>query len=384
MKRSVLAGLAVAMLVLAGNARAQEPPKDPDVFRIGALLAMSGKGDWYGKVMSQGIHLAIDEINADGGIDGIPLEVVIVDHESGLAEPAVAGMHRLINLYGVEAVLTSYSPPTLAVAPIADEQGILLLNGGGVSAKMIGASKYLFHNRSLSSDLGRAAARYAHSEGLKRMAQLAWKTAAGESVVKVVGPYWKQQGGEVVATEWMKPGEANIDTQIAKIRSSNPDWVALWLFSPDPGLAMKRIRQFGMDVPVIGIEYTPDVQKLGGEYMEGYHYTSDYFKPSDEYPWSQQFAKSYKEKYGEEPGFYAANYYEGVYVIAEAIRRARAEGGDYWEGARLASAIRENPTFKSIYGGEMTFQENGVAQKRVALFRVDNGMKKFVKYISLE
>lgn len=383
MKRAFLGWLA-AGLVAAGGAQAQEAPKDPEVFKIGAILAMSGKADWYGKVMSQGIQQAVDEINAEGGIDGIPIEAVIEDHKSGVAKEGVSAMNRLLNLHGVEAVLTSFSPPTLAIAPIADEKGILLLNGGGVSTALVGASKYLFHNRSLASDLGKAAAKHANEQGLERLAQLAWKTDAGESVIAAVEPYYKDVGGEIVATEFMEVGAPNIDTQVAKMRASNPDWVGLWLFSPDPGLAMKKVREFGMDVPVIGIEYTDDVQKVGGKHMEGYEYTSDYFTPSDEYPWSQQFAQGYNERYGADPEFYAANYYEGIYVIAEAIRRAREEGGDYWDGAKLAEEIREDPTFDSVYGGEMTFQENGVAQKRVALFEIKDGENQFIRYVTVE
>jgi len=382
MRRRLSAWIAAGAMALAGIAQAQEAPKDPEVFRIGAILAMSGKADWYGKVMSQGIQLAVDEINAKGGIDGIMLEAVIEDHKSGVAKEGVAAMNRLMNLSHVQAVLTSFSPPTLAIAPIADEKGILLLNGGGGSTALIGASKYLFHNRSLASDLGRAAAKRALELKLARMAQLAWKTDAGDSVVAAVEPFWTSNGGEVVASESMEVGAPNIDTQIAKIRAANPDWVALWLFSPDPGLALKKIRQFGMDVPVIGIEYNADIQKVGGKYTEGYEYTSDYFTPTD--PWSEQFAKAYAERYGEAPEFYAANYYEDVYVVAEAIRRARAKGGDYWNGAKLAEAIRENPSFDSVYGGTMTYQDNGVAAKRVALFRVENGESKFQTYLSAE
>jgi len=382
MRRTLVAWIAAAAVALTGAAQAQEAPKDPEVFKIGAILAMSGKADWYGKVMSQGIELAVDEINAKGGVDGIKLEAVIEDHKSGVAKEGVAAMTRLINLNHVQAVLTSFSPPTLAISPIADEKGILLLNGGGVSTALIGASKYLFHNRSLATDLGRAAAKRAGELGLKRMAELAWKTDAGDSVVAAVEPYWKDKGGEVVASESMEVGAPNIDTQIAKIRASNPDWVGLWLFSPDPGLALKKMGQFGMKVPVIGIEYNADIQKVGGKYTEGYEYTSDYFTPTD--PWSKQFAEGYEKRYGEAPEFYAANYYEEVYVVAEAIRRARAKGGDYWNGAKLAAAIRENPTFDSVYGGTMTYQDNGVAKKRVALFRVEGGESHFEQYISPE
>jgi len=381
MKRTLLIWLAAGMLTFSA-ASAQEAPKDPEVFKIGAILAMSGKADWYGKVMSAGILQAVDEINAKGGIEGIKLEAVIEDHKSGVAKEGVSAVTRLINIHNVQAVLSSFSPPTLAIAPIADEKGILVLNGGGVSTAMVGASKYLFHNRSLASDLGRAAAKRANELGLKRLAQLAWKSDAGESIIAAVEPYWKSKGGTITATEFMEVGAPNIDTQVAKIRASNPDWVGLWLFSPDPGLALKKIREFGLRVPVIGIEYNEDIQKIAGKHSDGYEYTSDYFTPSPEFPWSQQFAENYKKRTGEDPEFYAANYYEAVYVVAEAIRRARTKGGDYWNGAKLAAAIRENPEFDSVYGGKMVFQENGVAKKRVALFRVKDGKSEFVSYIT--
>lgn len=382
MKRKLMTWLAAGLMAVGGAAHAADAPKDPEVFRIGAILAMSGKADWYGKVMSQGILQAVEEINAKGGIDGIKLEAVIEDHKSGVAKEGVAAMNRLMNLYDVQVVLTSFSPPTLAIAPIADEKGILLLNGGGVSTALVGASKYLFHNRSLASDLGRAAAARANDLGLKKMAQLAWKTDAGESVIAGVEPYWKNLGGTVVATEFMDVGAPNIDTQAAKIRASNPDWVALWLFSPDPGLAIKRVREFGMQVPIIGIEYTDDIAKGAGKFIEGYEYTSDYFTPSA--GWSKSFSDGYQQRYGAAPEFYAANYYEAVYVAAEAIRRARAKGGDYYQGDKLAAEIRENPVFDSVYGDTMTYQDNGVATKPVALFKVEDGKPVFQKYVKAQ
>lgn len=380
MKRTLIGLLAAGFLATAaGQATAQ----DPETYTIGAILAMSGSGDWYGKVMSQGIRLAVDEINEDGGIDGIPLEAVFEDHKSGVAREGVAAINRLINIHDVQAVFSSFSPPTIAIAPIVDEHGILVLNGGGVSTAMIGISDNLFHNRSLATDLGRAALTYANEQGYERMAQLAWRTDAGESIVAAAEPFWKEKGGEVVATEYMDQGSSNIDTQIAKIRASNPDFVGLWLFSPDPGTAVRRAREFGLEMPMIGVEYTSDVQEIGGRHMEGYLYTSDYFTPTDEF--SQAFQEAYTERYGEAPEFYAANYYEGVYVIAEAIRRAKAEGGDdYYDGANLARIIREQPTYPSVYGGEMTYQENGVAQKSVALFEIKNGESEFQRYITAE
>jgi len=375
---------AFAALALAGAVAAQQPPKDPKVYKIGAILAMSGGASFYGTVMSQGIKQAVDEINAKGGVNGIPLEAVIEDHKSGNAQEAVSAMNRLITINDAKIVMTSFSAPTQAIAPLADQHNVLLLNGGGVSNNLVGVSKYIFHNRSLAADLGLAAAAYLQSTGAKKLAVLHWKNDAGDSVVRAVTPYWTKHGGTIVATEAVPQGATNMDTQIAKIRAANPDAIGLWMFNPETGLAVKRIREFGMKQPVIGIEYTANDAKIAGALGEGYLFINDYFEPSADQPWSQRFAEGYEKRYKTKPDFYAANYYEGVYMIAELLKRARAKGGDYVNGEALKAALYADPKFDSVYGGQMVFQPNGVAQKRVGLFKVEGDKNKFEKFVEVK
>jgi branched-chain amino acid transport system substrate-binding protein len=374
--------LLLVAAAFAGTAAAQ-PAKDPKVYKIGAILAMSGQASWYGTVMSQGIKQAVEEINAKGGVNGIPLEAVIEDHKSGNAQEGVSAMNRLMSLHGTKVVLTSFTAPTMAIAPLADQNQVLLLNGGGVSNNLVGASKYIFHIRSLAADLGRAAAQHAQSMGTKRMAVLHWKNDAGDNIVQAVKPMWEKAGGSIVAVEAVPQGVTNMDTQIAKVRAANPDIVALWMFAPEVGIAVKRLRELGMKQPIIGVEYTANDAKIAGEQGEGYLFVNDFFQPSAEFPWSQQFAQGYEKRYNAKPEFYAANYYEGVYVIAELLKRGRAQGGDYLNGEALKKALYANPKFDSVYGGQMAFQPNGVAFKRVGLFKVEGGQNKFQKYIEL-
>jgi branched-chain amino acid transport system substrate-binding protein len=372
---------ALAALTLLGTAptRAADPPKDPPVFKIGAILAMTGQASFYGQVMSQGMKQAVDEINAKGGVDGIKLEAEIEDHKGGGGQEGVAAMNRLVSIHHVEAVLTSFSAPTIAIAPIADQQHILLVNGGAVSAKLAGMSRYLFNTRSLATDLSRVAVAYARSLGVKRMAQIQWQNDVGDNIVQIAAPLWKAGGGTVVASEAVAQGATNMDTQVAKVRASNPDVIALWMFTPEVALALKRLRDFGMKQPVIGVEYTENDAKIAGSAANNYFFANDYFAPSDDNPWSKQFAADYQKRYGMEPDLYGANYYEGVYIIAECIKRARAKGGDYWNGEALRQALLSNPKFDSVYGGQMVFQPNGVALKRTALFTAEDGKKKFIK-----
>src|SRR5690606_28876019 len=208
--------LCVAALFAAGAigsapAQAQgQAPQDPETYKIGAILAMSGPASFYGTVMSAGIQQAVDEINAKGGVNGIKLEAVIEDHKSGNAQEAVSAMNRLITIHNARIVMTSFSAPTQAIAPLADQHKILLLNGGGVSNSLVGVSKYIFHNRSLAADLGLAAAAHLNSIGAKKLAVLHWKNDAGDSVIRAVKPYWEKTGGSIVATEAVPQGATNM------------------------------------------------------------------------------------------------------------------------------------------------------------------------------
>src|SRR3989304_4600646 len=131
---SVVALLSVIALVALPAGAA-----DSKSYKIGPILAMTGAGAFYGKVMSQGAQLAMDELNAKGGIDGVKFELVVEDHKSGQPKEAVGAIHKLVNIDKVPFTLTSYSPPTLAILPIATEHKVLLLNGGGGGAQPVQA-----------------------------------------------------------------------------------------------------------------------------------------------------------------------------------------------------------------------------------------------------
>ncbi len=377
-----LLALGPALLRATRSTLAAEPPKDPPVFRIGALLGLTDKANWNATVMQRGILMAVDEINAKGGIDGIKVEAAIEDHQ-GVPRVGVDALQRLRARYDIQAVLLSYSVVALATAPICEENKIFMLDGGSVTDGLVGKFSYLFHNRAVASVLARAALTIPQQRNLKKMAVMASSTDDGQSLLRVSEAAWKAYGGQIVATEQALVTASNIDTQIAKLRTSDPDFLAIWEFSPGPGLVLKRAREFGMKQPIIGVEYTAEIAKIAGQYTEDYQFASDYFNPDAGDAWPKQFAASYRAKYGENPEVYAANYYEGIYVVAELIRRARAGGGNYFTGERLAATLRKSPTVPSVYGGNMTFQPDGTGLKRVGIFTVKDGKAGFQHFAEL-
>lgn len=381
-RRTAASMLALGPALLARHALAAEPPKDPPVFRIGALLGLGDKANWNATVMQRGILMAVDEINAKGGIDGIKVEAAIEDHQ-GVPRVGVDALERLRARDDIQAVLLSYSTVALATAPICEQHKIFMLDGGSASDSLVGKFSYMFHNRAVASLLVRAALSIPKAQNLKKMAIMAASTADGQSLLHVSQADWKDAGGTVVDVEQALANAGNIDTQIAKLRTSDPDFLAVWEFSPGPGLVLKRAREFGMKQPIIGVEYTAEIQKVAGDYANGYQFASDYFNPDAPDAWPRRFATAYRAKYGANPEVYAANYYEGIYVIAELIRRARQGGGNYFTGENLRAAALADPRVPSVYGGDLVFKPDGSCLKRVGIFTVTNGQAKFQHFAEM-
>jgi branched-chain amino acid transport system substrate-binding protein len=213
------------------------------------------------------------------------------------------------------------------------------------------------------------------------MSQLAFSTDDGQSLSRAAEADWIAYGGTISAAETTVVTASNIDTQMAKLRNSDGEFLALWEFSPAPGLALKRAREFGIKVPIIGVEFTAEIARIAGSHAEGYLYASDFFDPKAEDEWPRRFAAAYRAKFGDEPEVYAANYYEGIYIIADLFRRARKAGAaDAITGEQLRTALLANPTEPSVYGGNITFRKDGVGLKRIGVFAVKDGKGVFQRF----
>jgi branched-chain amino acid transport system substrate-binding protein len=335
--------------------------------------------------MSQGFLTAMDEFSGKGGIEGIKFKAVIEDHQSGSGAAAISGFNKLVNVDKVPFSFTSFTAPTLSIVPVANEKQVLLLNGGAVGPKLVKASPYLFNNRMLAVMHGVGLIQRAKERGFAKMAALYWNDDAGIGTHKYVEPRWKAMGGTIVAAEAHPLGATDYKPYLSKIMAANPDFLALWQWSKDWGIAVKQAREMGFAKPIMGIEFTPDAAKLAGATADGYECVTDYFDPQSPDPWSKSFVANYKSKFGKEPEFYAANYYEGVYILAELIKKAKAKRGDYWNGKSLRDALVEIKRFPSVYGGDVEFNpEDGTCRKKTALFAVKGGERVFQKYIEIK
>ncbi|OGL01778.1 MAG: hypothetical protein A3E31_05905 [Candidatus Rokubacteria bacterium RIFCSPHIGHO2_12_FULL_73_22] len=367
-----IAFLAWAVLPLA-SVHAQQK-----TLKLGMLLAMTGPGAFYGQVMSRGAQLAVDQINKAGGLGGYKLELVIEDHKSGDADAGVSGARKMLDVDKVPVILTSYSAPTLAIQPLAVEKKALLLNGGGVGSQLVNKPN-LYNTRMLSSQTAPFIVQWATGKlKAKRVAMLYWNDAAGQSVAGAIKETCAKAGCQVVAQEPHDIGAKSYTAQLARIKAARPDVLALGTWGDDVGYVLNQARAYGLTVPILGIEWTPNAQKIGGKAMESYVIAVDRFDPEGGDAKTKAFVEAYRAAYKGAPEFYAANYYEHVqYVLQPLIKRVVARKGDPSKPgeilAEMASALKAGATFRSVYGGDMQLHGDGTVIKPLGVFEVKDG-----------
>lgn len=374
-KKGIILVVALSIVGLISSAGSTQTLKD---FKFGAILAMTGSGSWYGMTMERGIGIAIDEINKAGGVAGYKFSYAVEDHKSGLSTAAQNAFRKLTSIDKVSSIFSSFSAPTLSIMEMAKQEKILVFNGGASSPQLINVP-FLYNTRMLGNEILPFTLKYLYDKGCRTMATIYANQAAPISLNKSGTEYWKQLGGTVVSEQMHETGATDFTSEASVIRSKNPDMILVPSTGLDVGYAIKAVRKMGIKAPICGTEHSGDMEKVTGEASEGYLFASEFFNVNSDDPWTKGFVTTFKTKFGVDPDFYAANYYELTYILKELVKRVVAKGGDPFDGSQLEKAIWDNPTFDSIYGGHIIFKKNGTCEKPVVLFEIKGGAPVVIK-----
>jgi branched-chain amino acid transport system substrate-binding protein len=359
--------------------------------KTGMLLAMTGPGAYFGRVMSGGAKLAAAQIKAAGGPS---FDIVTKDHQNGQVQAGVAATRQMFTQDKVDWLQTSYGAVSEAIIPLLQQNKKLTFNGGGTSPGQVGKD-LLWNNRMVFAEdpapgnLAYLAKAYPDA---KRLVIIGTEENGVRAIKEIVPQDWPKvaTGGQVAATEIVDAGLTNFGPTIARIKAAKPDVIWGALFGNDPGYFVKQLRQAGVTVPFLNTEYTADACKVAGKSYDTFTFGHDYFDPTSENPWAQIFVKGFKEAMGETPDFYAANYYEQEFVMWELIRRVLKNGGDPKNSEDLQKALLQNTKFPSVYAGgpgkvgEMTFDpKNHTIEKPMGVFKVKDCQPQQVATIKL-
>ncbi len=357
----VAAAAFAASLALAGC------NEKSNTIKLGSIGPLSGGVAVYGTEARNAIELAVEEINAAGGVNGQNFELISEDDE-GNPEKSVSAYKKLVTKDGVKLIVGSLtSGCTLAITPLAQAQKVVLVAPAATNPAITDAGDYIFRACYTDPFQGTVGAKFAAENlGTKRAAILYdvgndYSVGLTDNFVKK----FTEEGGEIVAKESYTTGDKDFNAQLTKIKNANPDVVYLPDYYGTVALISKQLRAQGITTPTVG----PDgwdglAEGAGDELLNGFysnHYASD---SSDEKV--QKFAAAYKAKFGTAPTSFAALAYDSVYMIKDAIAAAGSAEPD-----KVRDALEK--TNGDYVTGHMTFDEHHNPVKTAVILEFKKG-----------
>jgi len=334
-KKLATAVSASVALMAAGHATAD--------IKIGIAGPMTGPVAQYGDMQFSGARMAIERINAAGGVMGEKLVAVEVDD---VCDPkqAVTVANRLVN-EGVQYVIGHLcSSSTQPASDIYEDEGILMITPASTSPEITERGyELVFRTIGLDSMQGPVAGNYIASQKPERVAVVHDKQQYGEGIATAVRDTLKDAGIEVAMFEGITAGDKDFSSLVTKIKQADVDFVYYGGYHPELGLILRQARQTDVTAKFMGPEGVgnKDINTIAGEAAEGLLVT---LPPSfDEKAENQELVKAFKDK-GEDPsGPFVLPSYTAVQLVAEGIKQA-----DSTDPFDVAAALRANSFETSI------------------------------------
>ncbi|TET15171.1 MAG: hypothetical protein E3J82_01170 [Candidatus Thorarchaeota archaeon] len=335
---------------------------------LGAILPLTGGAAKYGESAKRAIDLAVAEINSKGGIGRRKVRIIYEDSQA-LPQQGVAAITKLGTVNKVPVVIGAMaSSVTLAIAPVAEKNKIVLISPVSSAPKISEAGDYVFRNCMSDVYEGAKMAAYAFKElGLRKIAILYVNNDYGSGLRGMVESRFKSLGGRVVTMQSFDQGSSDFRTQLAKIKQAKPEAIYMVGYK-EQILILKQAKEMGITQQFLGsvMFEDPEILEKVGKAADGVIYTYYPFDPAGEQELVSQFTNQFNKKYGTQPDIYAALSYDAMRIVASAIRRGGMSPG------RIKQALYDTKDFPGV-AGSTTFDENGDAIKPVSIKTVRDG-----------
>jgi branched-chain amino acid transport system substrate-binding protein len=350
-------------------------------YTFGVMIPLTGPAANIGANFRRAIDLAVEQINAAGGVDGWTLEPNYQDHRA-TAQGGTEAMNQLANIAKVPYSVASFSGPTLAAQPVAAQQHILLVNSGATDSNLLN-KPWLYNNQAMAPQLMPPLADYAAGEGKRKAAMLVSNDPYGDGSRKAFAPAFQKGGGQIVADETFPLNATDFGAQLTKMKASNPDVLMQVAVGVTQGQLLKQTRALGIQTEVIGPLGTSDTIKLGGDAANGFIDSSIAVDPNTTDPEAKKFLTSFQQKYNVPAEWNDGTVYETVYLLRDLIDEATKAGADPRSGDALLKALQAHPEFHNfIAGGTVKFNAQQSVDRALAIRKVTDGKFQTIKVVT--
>ena len=379
MKKRGFALLLTCALVLVGAAGCggggTTGGADADVIKIGAMGPLTGDLAIYGTAVDNGIKLAVEEINAAGGILGKQVECTFLD-EKGDSTEAVNAYNRLVQNAQVVAIIGDVtSTPSIAVAQASVQDGIPVVTATGTDASITQAGENVFRVCFIDPYQGEVMASYAMNKLNAKKAAILYNASNDYSIglTKAFEEEAAKGTLQIVAKESYNKGDVDFKTQLTKIAASGADVLFLPEYYEEVAQIIPQAKAAGIEMTMLGADGWDGVKDKVQDkaQLEGALFCCGYSPESTDEN-LQAFIQKYKDKYGEEPKGFAAQGYDAMYLLKAAMEKAGST-----EKTAVVAALK-GIDFTGVTG-EIVFDENRNPIKGVVVNTFKDGEVKFVE-----
>jgi branched-chain amino acid transport system substrate-binding protein len=347
--------------------------KKGDEIVVGAYLSLTGKDSSFGIDTKNGIDLAVEQVNAAGGIKGKKVKVVYEDDKSTQAE-ATLKVQQLIDRDGAVAILGEVaSNRSLAGGLVANNKKVPMVTPSSTAVEVTKGRDWVFRTCFTDAQQGDVAARFVR-ENLKKtsvsvfyVAQDAYSSGLAQSFKET----FEKLGGKIILSKGFQDGETNFTTYLNELRSGNPEIIFAPVYYNSMAVIARQAKQVGLEgskfVGGDGWDSSELLEGAGAE-LEGAYFTNHY---APDVPWenSKQFISAYKTKHTREPNSLAAQGYDAARLLFDAMGRAPEPKPE-----AIRAALVDTKDFKGATG-TMTIDKDRNANKPIVVVQIKD--KKF-------
>jgi branched-chain amino acid transport system substrate-binding protein len=358
-------------LVSLTYARAAEEP-----IRIGEYASITGKEASLGQSSHNGTVMAIDDLNAAGGVLGRSLLLLTEDTQSKPGESATAAK-KLISRDKVVALLGEVaSSRSLEAAPVAQLAKVPMISPASTNPKVTETGNYIFRTCFIDPFQGPVMAKFAQEKLRAQRVALMVSNSSAYSIglAKFFREAFTKNGGTIVLEQKYAEGDKDFKAQLTAIKAAGVDAVFNPGYYNEGALIVLQARDLGLTLPIFGADSweAEALIELGGKAIEG-AYLCSHYSPADPSPRVQNFVQAYKKRFGTTPDSNASLGYDSVLVLVDAIKRAGST-----DRAKIRDALAATKNFPAVTGN-ITIDAQRNASKSAVIIQVQNGKFEFVQ-----
>ncbi len=363
-KSRILAVVVVFVMIAALIAGCGESK----TINLGAIQPISGQVSAYGTQTRDAINMAVEEINANGGVLGKPIKMTVEDDEASPDKTKNAFMKLVAKdkVIGIVGALTSKC--SLAITQSAQDKKIILISPSSTNDTITDAGDYIFRACYNDSFQGQVVAQFSYETLKAKKAAILYDVTNDYSkgLTTNFSEKFKELGGEIVASESYSTGDKDFNAQLTKIKATKPDVLFIPDYYSTVSLIAKQVRAQGLTIPMVGADGWDEITNNAGDEVLNCYY-SNHYSPDANDPDVTTFVTKYKEKFGIIPNALAALGYDATYILAEAIERAGSTDPE-----KVKAAMME--TDRKFVTGNIKFNEQRNPIKSAVMLKIVKGV----------